>query len=179
MMRWMRRLAAGFRREEGTATVEFVLAVPVLMTIFMASFESGMFMVRHVMLEQALDNVMRDLRLGTMGASPTHDQLRAAICDRTVIIEDCLTSLKVELQPISTETFSMPAIPTGCIDRSQPMTPSTTPVAGGSNEPMIVRVCVLQKPMFPMTGVGLQLRMDDATGEYGIVAMSVFANEPR
>ena len=44
---------------------------------------------------------------------------------------------------------------------------------------MIVRVCVLQNPMFPMTGVGLQLRMDDSTGEYGIVAMSVFANEPR
>ena len=179
MIRLMRRLAARFRREEGTATVEFVLAIPVLMTIFMASFESGMFMVRHVMLEQALDHVMRDLRLGVMGASITHDQLRDAVCDRTVIIKDCRNSLKVELQPISTETFRMPAIPTGCIDRSAAINPSTTPVAGGSNEPMIVRVCVLQKPMFPMTGVGLRLRQNAVTGEYGLVAMSVFANEPR
>ncbi len=179
MMRFMRRLAAGFRREEGTATVEFVLAVPVLMTIFMASFESGMFMLRHVMLEQALDHVMRDLRLGAMGASITHDQLRDAICDRTVILKDCSASLKVELQPVSTETFKMPPVPTGCVDRAAPINPDFVLAAGGSNEPMIVRICILQDPMFPMTGIGLRLRQNSQTGEYGIVAMSAFANEPR
>lgn len=178
MRRFMRHLAAHFRRDDGTATVEFVLAVPVLMTIFMASFESGMFMVRHVMLEQALDHVMRELRLGNLGAV---DQagLRAAICDRTVIIEDCVNSLMVELQPIDTATWNMPATPTSCINRAAAINPSSVPQVGGSNEPMIVRVCAVQDPIFPMTGVGLQLRKDDASGGYGIIAMSVFANEPR
>ena len=55
MMRFMKRLARGFRREDGTASVEFVMVVPVLLTVFMASFESGLLMTRSIMLEQAVD----------------------------------------------------------------------------------------------------------------------------
>ena len=40
MTRFLKRLARGFRREDGTASIEFVMAVPVLMTIFMASFNA-------------------------------------------------------------------------------------------------------------------------------------------
>ena len=56
-------LARALRCEDGAATLEFALSVPVLITIFMASFESGLLMTRSIMLEQAVDITMRELRL--------------------------------------------------------------------------------------------------------------------
>ena len=52
------------RDDKGTAAVEFAMTVPLLLTIFMASFESGFLMVRSIMLEQSVDMTMRELRLG-------------------------------------------------------------------------------------------------------------------
>ncbi|MEZ5796378.1 MAG: hypothetical protein R3D63_02055 [Paracoccaceae bacterium] len=43
---------------------------------------------------------------------------------------------------------------------------------------MIVRVCAVQDPFFPTTGLGLQLKAD-AEGGYQLIAASVFVNEPR
>lgn len=173
----LRRLKARLRREEGTASIEFVLAVPVLMTIFMASFESGLFMVRHVMLEQALDHTMRELRLNHLG-NVTVDSLRQEICDRTVVLNDCESNMMLELQPINTATFAMPATPTSCVNRGAVIAPDVPPfIRGGPQDLMIVRACIVQDPMFPMTGIGLRMPKD-GQGGYGIVALSIFANEP-
>ena len=76
------RLARAFRREDGTASIEFVIFVPVVVTIFMASVEAGFYMAKHVMMERGLDMVMRDLRLGKLG-KPDHDELRTLICHAT------------------------------------------------------------------------------------------------
>ena len=63
MARAARRIAAflpdEMRREDGTAAMEFVLVIPVIMMIFMASFESGLLMTRSIMLEQSVDMTMR------------------------------------------------------------------------------------------------------------------------
>jgi hypothetical protein len=48
---------------------------------------------------------------------------------------------------------------------------------GGNNELMMVRVCALFRPMFPSTGLGLNLRYD-GDGNYAIVATTAFVNEP-
>ena len=72
----------------------------------------------------------------------------------------------------------LPTTPATCIDRGNAVEPLTEFVPGGSNEIMIVRVCAGQDPIFPSTGIGLQLRAD-AEGGYQMVAASVFVNEPR
>ncbi len=61
------RLGCGRRRspeEDGTATIPFLLFLPFFMMLVISSLEMGMLMLRHVMLERALDMSVRDLRLG-------------------------------------------------------------------------------------------------------------------
>jgi hypothetical protein len=176
MMGFMRRLAKAFAKEDGTASIEFVLAIPVLMTIFMASFESGMFMARHVMLERAVDMTMRDLRLGILG-NISHNDLRTKICSRAVMLHDCNATLMIELQPVNTTSWVMPTTPTTCVDRAQAIQPVTTYIPGGGSEPVLVRVCTRQNAMFPSTGIGLALQKD-AMGGYALASRSVFVNEP-
>ncbi|MGB4827977.1 MAG: TadE family protein [Paracoccaceae bacterium] len=175
--RVLSRLTRAFRREDGTASIEFVIFVPVVVTIFMASVEAGFFMAKHVMMERGLDMVMRDLRLGKLGAVD-HNSLRHLICQATPILKDCESILKVEMRPVSTTVFDMPAVPATCIDRGNSTEPLTDFIPGGSNEIMIVRVCAVQDPIFPSTGIGLQMRKD-ALGGYQMIAASVFVNEPR
>jgi hypothetical protein len=175
--RTLSRLYRRAKREDGTATIEFVIVVPIVVTIFMASVEAGFYMAKHVMMERGLDLVMRDLRLGNLGAVD-HDDLRELICAATPILKDCESILKVEMRPVSTVTFDLPATPTTCIDRGEETEPLTEFTPGGSNEIMIIRICAVQDPIFPSTGIGLQLRAD-AQGGYQMVSASVFVNEPR
>jgi Flp pilus assembly protein TadG len=177
MIHFMRKLANAFRKEDGTASIEFLFAVPILMTIFMASFEAGMFMARHVMLDRAVDMTMRELRLGLMGAI-NHNDLRTKMCTRAVMLHNCNSLLKIEMTPLSTITWAMPAVPPTCVDRTTAIDPVTNYVPGGSNEPVIVRVCVRQNAMFPTTGIGLALPKD-AQGGYALTAKSIFVNEPK
>lgn len=184
MIRLIRRLAKPLARplakpladEDGTASIEFVLAIPVLMMIFMASFESGMFMARHVMLERGVDIVMRDLRLGILG-NINHNDLRTRICAKAVMLHNCNTTLMIELQPVDTANWTMPTTQTTCVDRAAAIQPVTTYIPGSASEPVLVRVCVRQNAMFPTTGIGLLLPKDGLNG-YALAARSVFVNEP-
>ena len=54
-----------------------------------------------------------------------------------------------------------------------------TVTLGGSNQIMVVRVCALQHPIFPSTGIGLGLRADSVNGGYQLMASTVVVNEPR
>jgi len=178
MMRLFRsRLFRALRREDGTASIEFVIFIPVVVMIFMASVESGFYMAKHVMMERGLDMVMRDVRLGKI--SPvSQTTLRTKICEATPFLSNCENILKIELRPVSTATFALPSTSTPCVNRGSAVQPAVTFTPGGSNEIMIVRVCAIQDPMFPTTGVGLRLRAD-AQGGYKMIATSFFVNEPR
>ena len=181
-----------FRRNEdgGTSTVEFVILFPAFLAIFLSSFESGLMMIRNVMLERAVDLNVRQLRLGTP-APPSYDEFKTNVCNDALIITDCLTLLQVQLEPINTATWAMPTNDTECIDEvrhNDPVNPinpldDTTYVGGGNNELLIIRVCVLFTPMFPGTAWGMQMpRFDPAdtsdAAKYALVVTSAFVNEP-
>ncbi len=184
MTRLLRRLAdrlyrlipAALRQEDGTATMEFVLVIPVIMAIFMASFESGLLMTRSIMLERAVDMTIRELRLGHY-PNATNATLKQEICSRTVIFSDCVSNMKIELERVSTTTWSMPATPTQCINRAANIDPVISMGAGTANDLMLVRVCVVLQAMFPTTGLGLELPLDPSGG-YGLIAKSAFVVEP-
>ncbi len=181
------RTARAFGREDGNATVEFCIVLPILFSIFMMSFEAGLLMMRSILLERATDLTMRELRLGNY-PNPDSDLLKAEICSRTVIVNNCADSIRIELQPVSQVTWAMPAAATDCQDRDVAIQIPETFDAGSQNELMLVRVCVLQRAIFPTLGLG-----DDSAfiglgeglvdnnpgyGEYGLVATSTFVNEP-
>ncbi len=176
MIRFCKRLARAFRREDGTAAVEFVVAVPVLIAIFMASFESGLLMTRSIMLEQSVDMTMRELRLGHYPL-PDAPLLKHEICKRTVIFKNCETNIMIEMTRISTATWALPTTGVACIDRSEDIQPVTALQIGQQNDIMLIRVCVVQDAMFPTTGIGLGLPKD-GHGGYGVIATSAFVTEP-
>lgn len=175
MKRLLGRLGSAFRREDGTATIEFVLCVPLIMTIFMASAEGGLFMTREVMLERSVDMTMRDLRLGNY-PEPSPELLKREICSYGVILNDCIDNILVELQPISTVSWTMPNIPVECINRDEEIDPVVTFENSTDKEVMLVRVCLIMDPIFPSTGLGLSLKR--AGGGYALVSVSAFVNEP-
>ena len=176
--RWLRRL---WRREDGTASIEFVVMFPVVTTIFMASVEAGYYMTRSVMLERGFDIVMRDFKLGKLG-SVDHDDLRDRICEATPMLLDCQSELKIWMAPVNTATWNMPGEPAYCGDGGD----GTLEVkekgninTGSANEIMLVRTCAVQHPFFPTTGIALDLRADSVSGGYQIAATTFVVNEPR
>ncbi|MDT8856535.1 pilus assembly protein [Paracoccaceae bacterium Fryx2] len=176
MKPFLKRLWSGFSRDDGVATLEFVLVIPLLTTLFMAAFESGLMRTRFFMLEQAVDTTMRELRIGHL-PGVDHDKLKTEICDRTVIFPNCENILKIELRPISRATWALPTTQATCVDRSAAIQPVTEFGTGQSGELMLVRVCATLDAMFPTTGIGLALPKD-GNGGYGLVVVSAFVNEP-
>ena len=180
MIRFMKRLAPalnrGVHREDGNATIEFVLTIPVLLTIFMASFESGLFMVRSIMLDQAVDITMRELRLGHYPA-PSSEILKTEICSRTVIFPNCQAQIMIEMTRISTSNWTMPPRQVNCVDRDEDVQPVTALQIGQQNDVMLMRVCMIQDAMFPTTGIGLGMNLD-AGGGYALTATTAFVTEP-
>ena len=178
----MKRISKSFLRawrdEGGVASIEFVMAIPVLMMIFMASFESGLFMTRKIMLEQSVDIVMRELRLGHYPSPVTTDKLKTEICNRTVVFNNCAANIMIELQKISTSDAIMPTTSPECRDLSLPIKPSTTLQIGAENELMLVRACIIVDALFPTTGIGLDLTRTTNGGGIKIVTVSAFSNEP-
>lgn len=176
MMRaWLVRKA---REEDGTATIPFVIFLPFFMVLIVSSLEMGMLTMRQVMLERAVDQSVRDLRLGTW-TNPTHDQFKRVVCNRAGIIPDCLNVLVVELRPVSTVTWEPLSSGPVCVDRANPMQPEDFPEFedGEGDEIMLIRACAKFDPVFPMTGLGMGLPKDN-TGAYALVSATAFVNEP-
>ena len=163
--------------EDGTATIEFVLAIPVIMALFMASMESGIFMTRYIMLEKAVDMAMREVRLGSIPGPLSAAKLSKEICDRTIIMRDCESSITIEMTPISATDWAMPSLPAVCIDRDVPGMPSLEFTVGTAQQVMLVRACIIQNAIFPLSGIGLGLPKD-GQGGYALVASSAFVFEP-
>jgi hypothetical protein len=172
--RALRRLA---RRDDGGMTVEVALLMPLFITLMLCTIEAGMVMVRHTMLDRALDITVRDLRLGRYEA-PTLAELREDICAHVTVMPNCRRDLMIELRPISRTTWAMPTGRQPCIDRTTAIEPATTFIPGGENELVLIRVCAIFDPLFPTTPWGLGLPLD-ASGGYQLLAMSAFVNEPR
>ena len=168
--------------EDGNATVEFVILFPVFIVVFCSTFELGLLMTRHVMLERGLDFAVRAIRLGTNNPGPvTAEQVRTMICNSAGIIPDCMNQVKVEMQQIDPRAWTNIPARADCVDRNQPATPdrgvSDNFATGGSHEMMILRVCALINPFFPTTGLGATLKTHHGEA-YALVATSAFVMEP-
>ena len=182
----MNRLRAFCADQSGTATIEFVFVIPIVMTIFMASAESSLYMARHVLLERSVDLVVREIRLGNLDGLKAN-QLKSLICETSAMVhtlKDCIESMRIWMQPINTADFDMKAPPRNCVDRDVAFNPLAEPGAaefkfGSDNEIMLMSICLKEKPMFPTTIVGAQLVSDgEDDGNYALITTTVFVNEP-
>lgn len=172
------RLLKKFRRDEsGSSTMEFVILMPVVFSIFTASLESGLMMVRWASIDRASDIVIRSLRLGQYN-NPDSILLRREICDRTFMIENCFENTVVEIREINRANFLMPAVDAPCVTRTdQIIQPVTTVTPGQQNDLMIIRVCVTVDALFTGSTFAIPITYD-AQGGYAVTVSSVYVNEP-
>jgi Flp pilus assembly protein TadG len=164
------------RKQDGTATIEFVILFPVFMILMVSGFEAGMLMTRQMMLERGLDLTMRELRLGEI-VNPTHDNVKAEICKNARIIPHCQSVVMLELSPVDKSTWNIPIDGNHCVDRNEEIQPAVTFDPGKPDQLLVVRACAVFDPMFPATGLGVHLPKD-ASGGYRLMATSAFVNEP-
>jgi Flp pilus assembly protein TadG len=178
MITRLRKALRRMRRDEsGSMTAEVVIVVPLLITMLLVTVEAGVLMMRHTMMERAMDIVVRDLRLGRY-ADPTHNQIRADICANAMVMPRCLTDLMIDMRPINRNTWALPTGPQECVDRALQIEPAVTFIPGGENELVLIRTCAIFEPFFPMSAWGLRLPLDPSGG-YQLFSMSTFVNEPR
>lgn len=174
------RLSAVFRRfrrnEDGTAAMELMLVLPLMLTIFMTGIESGYLMTRQILLERATDQVIRDIRLGRF-PNPQPLDLKQAICDRSVILVDCVNDLAINMVRVSKTAWNLPVGPVDCVNRIEDMDPSLVANPNLPTEVMVVRVCIVQDAIFPGAGFSLGVLKEGDNG-YPLVAVSAFVNEP-
>lgn len=187
MTRWLDHMRGFATDERATATMEFVIMLPVVLVLFVASFETGAILSRQVLMERSLDEAVRTLRLVRQIVDPatgnprplTAGDIRQAICDNTHAIKNCQDMLQVQLSVIDQQTYDLPAGDVACNDRAEiGVQPANRFEQGVDNDIVLIRVCAIVDRMLPFSGFGLNLVRDD-TGGLHMIASSVFVNEPQ
>lgn len=188
------RLRAFLNDERGTATIEFVFIIPIVMLIFMSALESSLYMARHVMLERSVDIVVRSIRLGQLDylkllpQATQHAELKELICETSVLgrsVADCITAMKIWMQPVNTADFQMMAPDRFCADVARPLSPlntapGTTEFAlGTDNDIMLLRICLKEEPLFPTSVISASMvATGEGDGNYALMTTSIFVTEP-
>ena len=160
------------QNEDGYSTVEFLIVATTFLTGFFWVFETGLIMTKQMMLERAVDIVVRDLRLASSPAY-THDYIKEKICDEALVLKECSDNLLLELVEVDLDVgFDRTAT---CIDRANEVTPVTSWEPGQRSEVVYMRACVLVDPMMPQ-----EVALFSGTTDTGIplIADTAFVNEP-
>ncbi|WP_371154735.1 TadE/TadG family type IV pilus assembly protein [Jannaschia sp. 2305UL9-9] len=164
-------------REDGAATVEFVILLPVFLAVFLSSFEASLLLSRQVMLERGVDVAVRQVRLDSR-STVSQNALRNEVCAIAKILPDCETNLLVELQEIDTVTYDLPSTAQPCVNRETSVTPAAEFEADRASKLILMRACFAVDPFMPGAGLGTQLVTDVDGSSMRIVAATAFVVEP-
>lgn len=171
-----RRLATFLRRELGSATVEFVIAVPLVLTLLFSAIDFGVVMLRQVFLDRAVDMAARQVRLGQLTGG--FEAFRDLVCARAILFADCAGTIAIEMRPVDTLTWAGLDQPARCINRAENIAPQLDFIPGaGQQELMLIRVCVAADPFISLTGMVFGMP-ELPTGGYAVVSRSAWVNEP-
>lgn len=181
-MIWLRRkLNRLRRREDGSATIEFVILFPIVMTVFVNCFEMGMIMLRQTMLDRSVDLAVRDIRIGELPIV-NHGNLRTLICSKSAVLKNCTSNLKLEMQVVDPRLWTGLNPDVDCINVADAAAPPRQFVPGSANQLMVLRACHLFEPLVTNFALGAVLGdlMDRESGDmYRLVAVSSFVVEPQ
>lgn len=170
----LRRLA---HRQSGAASVEMVLALPLVMAVLFAAVDFGGVMLRQVFLDRATSLAVREVMLGRVPSNGLAG-LRTMICQRSFLLDQCETSLAIELRPIDTDTWAGLDAPMQCVNRPANISPALTfNPSNGSQNLMLMRVCASVQPLLRITGMFAGLDYAD-DGDLLLVSIGAFTNEP-
>ncbi|MDX5383599.1 MAG: pilus assembly protein [Rhodobacterales bacterium] len=174
LARALRRLA---RREDGTATLEFAILFPAFIIILVSAVEVGFITMRHTLLDRAVDMTVRDIRLGT-GTAPQYEEIRDTICERAGAIPDCRENVKIEMIRMDLRNWTEPPADYDCVNHAEEVQPVRTFTNGMQNEMMLLRICAMFEPIFPLSGLGRDLKNNNESGYTAMISSTAFVQEP-
>ena len=166
-------------RQDGAVAVEFVIAIPFILSLFFGSVDAGISMIRQVMLDRSMDLTLRQVRLGNPDFD-TSDELKASICDgmATVMSEsECLAGITIEMSSIDPANTAGLTATVKCVNREEDIIPAVAFTPGPPNKLMLVRTCIVSDPFIQLTGFFTGMPINE-NGEYVAVSRGVFVNEP-
>ncbi len=177
MIRFLQLPLRRFRdSEDGSMLVPFALWTPVFLGLILSSIELGTVTIRHTALERAVDETVRDLRLGT-GEAMDHATLKQQICDSAAILPACMDTMHLEMVRLDMRDWSAPETSADCVDVSEAVNPQRGFEFGKGNEMMMLRACYKYQPITPAGTLSSSLAKDD-DGYTALVATSAFVHEP-
>ncbi|MHA6262469.1 TadE/TadG family type IV pilus assembly protein [Arenibacterium sp. CAU 1754] len=179
MTRLFSRAFARFRRsDQGNATIEFAIVFPAIIIITLSGIELGMISLQHAMLERAMDITVRDIRLST-GTAPQHNEIKDLLCERTGFIDNCRDNMLLEMVQVDPRNWAGVSADATCTDKSEEVAPKTEfKNDAKENDLMILRACAKIDPVFPTAGLGQNV-VKDGAGQFALVSISAFVQEPR
>lgn len=163
--------------EEGSVVVPFALWTPLMVGIALSTVEMGALTIRHTQLERALDQTIREVKLGT-GTVYTHEELKQSICDRANALPDCMETLQLEMVGLDLRNWVQPDANADCVDTALEVTPQRHFEAGREHEMMLLRACYKYRPISPTSYLGSTMHTD-AEGYTALVATGTFVHEPQ
>lgn len=164
------------RDEDGSMIVPFALWTPLFVGLLIASVEAGTATMRQTVLDRALDQTVREVKIGT-GTLYTADQLKEMICDRATILGSCVDTLQLEMVGLDMRDWVEPERSTDCVDTNLTVTPMRNFVNGSQHETMLLRACYKYRPVTPGGLVAASMAKDEM-GYTALVATSAFVHEP-
>lgn len=176
VFRFLHPLARFARRRDGSATVEFVIMFPLVMTVLMMGAEAGWISVQRVALDRAVDLSVRDVRLGALPVDTSHNAFRTHVCAHARMLNNCEERLLLEMRAISTSNWQFPATQNDCIDLAANIAPVTAFSVGSGSSVMYLRACYLVQPFFPTSSMGLRLTLD-SSNMFALRTTTGFVNE--
>ncbi|MEM7599019.1 MAG: TadE/TadG family type IV pilus assembly protein [Pseudomonadota bacterium] len=164
------------RDEGGTASVEFVLVLPIYITVMVMGVELSVVTLRHTLLERGMDIAVREVRLGT-GTAPQHDDIKDLICANSLMLLDCQAKLRLEMRSADIRSLNTLDQSADCTDSAEPSKPVREFEPGQQNELMLLRACFKYEPLFPDAFLGSALSTD-ASGDASLIVTTAFVQEP-
>lgn len=172
-----------FRRDEtGFMSIDFIFLFPVIIFVMFLALEAGILATRQVMLDRALAETSRTLKLSG-GTPPSQEELVQQVCDIANVFPDCTSSVTVEVAPINTNTWDVGAEYIECYDfdnrdGEDAFVPANEYDGGAGSQLMMLKICATFTPLFPYVGLGAKLRKVNET-DYSIASAIAYVNEPR
>lgn len=175
MIRSLRSRIKSFTREErGSMVIPFALWTPVFLILILSSIELGTVTIRQTALERALDDTVRDIRLGSV-SDPV--EIKQAICDGAAVLPGCMSTLHLEMVSLDMRDWDGIIDAADCADTTLNVTPHRSFQNGGTNEMMLLRVCYKYQPITPAGTISSSLAKD-SEGYTALVVSTAFVHEP-
>ncbi|EPX85569.1 TadE/TadG family type IV pilus assembly protein [Salipiger mucosus] len=177
MIRFIKTALCRFRdREDGSMVVPFALWTPLFIGLVLSTIELGTVTLRQTVLERALDQSVRGIKLAT-GSTYDHALLKSKICARAGTLPDCENTLQLEMLRLDPRDWTEPPHDANCVDTAQPVTPQRAFEFGQEHDLMLLRACYKYRPISPAGYLSSDLATD-AEGYTALVSTAVYVSEP-